>query len=212
MSPIRPSVTGMWVSMREAAELLAEIGINRESARVAMNAGLVGGVRRAGGARLVRERSVRAVIDRARQPPTPTPDHEEARRHGVFVARLGPCRETPEEDWRAWRGADLTAAPEEQRLAASGWWSLNALARAGFRGLAEGGVRQPFVGVLAGIAVVGAEIVGLTQDRESPHGRRCRFELAPPTGDWYAQLEGRQLLASPGPPWVTWPLATASGR
>lgn len=124
-----PSVSAMWVSMREAAELMGRIGINRESARIAMNAGMVGEVRRAGGARLVRERSVRAVIDRARQPPAPTPDLEEARRQGVFVARLGPCRETPEEDWRTWRGADLTAAPEEQRLAASGWWSLNALAR-----------------------------------------------------------------------------------
>ncbi len=190
----------MWVSMREAAELLAEIGINRESARVALHAGLAGEVRRAGGARLVRERSVRAVIDRSRQHPTPTPDLEEAKRHGVFVARLGPCRETPEEDWRTWRGADLTAAPEEQRLAASGWWSIDAVARAGFRGLAQGGVRQPFVGV--------AEIVGLTQDRESLRGRRCRFDLAPPTGDWYEQLRGRQLLTSPGPPWVTWPLAS----
>ena len=188
----------MWVSMREAAELMAEIGINRESARVAMNVGLVGEVRRAGGARLVRERSVRAVIDRARRSPTLTPDLEEAKRQGVFVARLGPCRETPEEDWRTWRGADLSAAPEEQRLAASGWWSLDTVARAGFRGLAGVGARQPFVGVLAGIAVLGAEIVGLTQDRDSPRGRRCRFHLQAPTGDWYAQLDGRQLLTSPG--------------
>lgn len=137
-------------------------------------------IRRAGGAHLVEERSVRAVIDRARRPPVLAPDLEEAERHGVFVARLGPRREAPEDDWRSWRGADLTAPPEEQRLGAAGWWSINPLARAGFRGLAGLGVLQPFVAVVAGIAVVGAEVVGLVQDPESSRAA--------------------------GPPWVTWPL------
>lgn len=188
--------------MREAAGLLSEIGINRESARTALAAGLAGEVRRAGGAHLVEECSVRAVIARAAQQPRPGPALAEALHEGIFTARLGPRRETPDEEWRSWRGADLTRPLEEQLLGAAGWWSISWITRAGYAGLAGAGYLLPFVGVVAGIAVVGAEVTGIIRDPATPRGRRCRFELRP-AGPWYDELRGRQLLTSPGPPWVT---------
>jgi hypothetical protein len=100
----------MWMSMREAAGLLAELGINRESARTALAAGLAGEVRRAGGAHLVEERSVRAVMERATQPPVSGAALAEARQAGIFTARLGPRRETPDEEWRSWRGIAVVGA------------------------------------------------------------------------------------------------------
>lgn len=169
--------------MREAAGLLAELGINRESARTALGAGLAGEVRRAGGAHLVEERSVWAVTERAAQAPVPNSALDDALRTGVFTARLGPRRATPDEGWRSWRGADLAAPEEEQLLAASAWWSLTHVTRAVF-------------------AVLGAEITGVTRDPASSQSRRCRFELAP-SGPWYEELHGRRVLTTPGPPWVT---------
>jgi hypothetical protein len=200
----------MWMSLREAAGLLAGLGINRESARVALGAGLAGEVRRAGGTHLVAERSVKAVIERAGEAPTGTAALEEAWRAGVFTVRLGPRRDTPEDGWRDWRGADLTAPTAEQLLAASGWWAVSWITQAVFVVEARAGFLMPFVGTIAGIAVVGAEITGVTRDPTPARGRWCRFDLRPP-GPWFDDLHGRQLLTAPGPPWVTLPLGRIAG-
>jgi hypothetical protein len=65
-----------------------------------------------------RTTSVRAVIERAHRPVGSEDCYDAARRAGAFVGRLGPRRATPEDDWRSWRGVDLAAPGEEQRLAA----------------------------------------------------------------------------------------------
>lgn len=201
----------MWISMRQAADLLlTDLGINRESARIALTAGLAGEVVPTGGAHLVEEHSVRAVIERAYRPMGSEADYDTARRAGAFVGRLGPRAATPEDVWRTWRGVDLAAPGEEQRLAASGWWQVSIPTRVLLTVRAERGDLIPFMGVVAGLAVVGGEVVSVAGRRPGHDGRWVRFELAE-AGAWFEELRGRRVGPRSGPPWFTWPDRAWSG-
>jgi hypothetical protein len=203
---------GMWISLRRAADLLqTDLGINRESARIALNAGLAGEVVRAGGAHLVEDHSVRAVIERAHRPMGSEDSYDAARRAGAFVGRLGPRRATPEDDWRSWRGVDLAAPGEEQLLAAAGWWQVSIPTRVLLTVRAERGDLVPFIGVVAGLAVVGGEVAGVAGRRPGHDARWLRFDLTLP-GSWFEELQGRRIGPRTGPPWFTWPDGAWSGR
>ena len=173
-------------------------------------AGLAGEVLRARGAHLVEERSVRVVIERAYQPMASEEAYDTARRAGAVVGRLGPRRATPEDDWRSWRGVDLTAPDVQQRLAASGWWQVSIPTRVPLTARAERGDPIPFMGVVAGLAVVGGEVVSVGGRRAGCDGRWLRSGLAE-AGAWFEELRGRRVGPRSGPPWFTWPDRAWSG-
>lgn len=173
--------------MREAATLLSELGINRETARTALAAGLAGEVLRTSSAHLVDERRVKAVIDRARHPVEPSPEWLEACAGEIFVGRIGPDR------------TDLRAPTTEQLAAAGGPWRCSIWTLMWWRVRAERGDRVPFVGLVAGLAVVGGEIAGVTVTPTT--GRpQAHFDLVP-AGAWFDAVRGRRLGPPVGPAW-----------
>ena len=197
MDPETPAL----LSTRESAARLAVLGMDREAARRALHAGLAGPGLRTSGAILYPEDRVDAVVAHALRP---LGDLDPRCDRGMFVGRLGPRTPTPDDDWRAWRGADLTASVAEQLAAASGWWRMSSPTRVLLRARAEREGFVPFAGTVAGIAVVGGEVTDLSS-AGGPSPLSTRLELRP-AGDWFAEVHGRQLwLGSAGGPWYGWP-------
>jgi len=214
----------MLVSAREAARILAEIGLSREQSRRVLHAGLAGPGTRTSGSILYDASRVRALLD---WPHVDEGELADTCPGEVFVARFGPQR-----------GLDLRRPRSDWLDAACCGWDLSMWTRVLLRHRARelGGV--PFVGTVAGFVAFGAEIVGFTLDREpnerQPVERRpgerqpnergsverqgtrkgassllggeralFRLELGDP-GGWFESLRGRRFPTGQGGPWLLW--------
>lgn len=199
--PRRVASCGMMLSAREAADRMACLGMDRETARRALVAGVAGEPLRTRGAHLYETSRVDRVIEDADRPIGPV---SAACADGVFVGRLSRRRPTPEDDWRGWRGADLTAPCSEQRAAASGWWRMSAITAVVLKLRVEASDFVPFVGAVSGLAMLGAEIVDIHTEAVLGRPDRTRFELRA-AGAWFEALAGRRLDGPTGSPWYQWP-------
>jgi len=165
------------ISGREAAAVLAEVGIARRQARQVLSSGLAGMPVATRGAHLYQEE---AVLELASRRPM-TQDEVSAACPGLlFVAR---------------RWVDLLASPEDQVETLTRHWDL------GVRGsnivlVVQTRVRGsvPFVATLCGFVVFGADLRRLMGERG---GRTYRMEVEAP-GDWFEAFRGRRLHYGPG--------------
>ncbi|MBO0842861.1 MAG: hypothetical protein J2O46_06725 [Nocardioides sp.] len=187
----------MEISGREACRRLYEAHlVSRDQARRALAAGLAGAPRRTTGSLRYDADAVDALIAR------PRCSDDVLDRWRPFIARIG--RDRSFEVDRPWA--------EQAEVLAGGWYIPVAtdILLTDHSALAEGEIRHPFVAVLAGWVVFGAEIVGRGPDpgfsgpvtRNRRHGT-TRFELAPPCA-WFESLAGTWLPLEIGPAWTLW--------
>ena len=125
----------MLVTAREAARILAPLGLARETLRRVLACGLAGEGIRTTGALLYDDAAVRALRQRpvlGEWPPT----KEEAERpipppacDGVFVARVGPRKPDPGTR-REWKGVDRSAPWQEQADGVRMWFTISPWVRA----------------------------------------------------------------------------------
>ena len=176
---------------RQAAEQLGALGLDRESARKALLAGVAGPATRAGTTVLYDADRVGELasgehrrIDRLEVEELP-----EACRRGMVVVRLTPRRPDPGPE-RAWQGADLLAPREEQLDAARMWFRMSPWTRVLIRHRAGtgGGAGVPFVATVGTLVVLGADITGV--DAGYPRGAALR--LAEP-GEWFETWRGARF-------------------
>jgi len=203
-----PTVSGMLISAREAARILADLPLDREAVRRLLLAGFAGPVLRAGGASLYDEQRVTALLDTplldwplvTAAPPAPTapPAAASAVPPRVLVARVGPRRPV-DEPLRAWAGADLAAPIVEQRDGARMFWRISPLTRLELRLAIEQQGAFPFVATVSGFVALGADIVAVHQ-----HARGTVLELADPS-EWFHGFAGHRLSTPGGSPWLLWP-------
>jgi len=184
----------MLVSGREAAAILAGIGLDRESARRALLAGVAGEAQRTRGALLYDEAAVkRLLVD-----PVDPDDLGMDCWDGMFVGRVGPRRAAPDEH-RQWRGADLTAPVGEQRDGVRMYWQIAPLTNLCIARMVGKRGFVPFVATVSGFVVLGGDITGLTG---GPHG--VALTLAEPS-EWFDPLRGGRFVTPAGGPWAWWP-------
>lgn len=198
MSAIVPNVTGMeQISGRRAGQMLAEIGIGRETARHLLNAGIAGQPLVTDVAHFYDAERVLAAVERAGV----LDGWTEAAATEMFVGRIGP-RSPDAGPGRTWRGADLSAPLREQLDAVSHPWELSIWKRVLLRSLIERDGFVPFLGALGGVVVVGGEIVGLRSPGPEDVGRPrgTGFELRE-AHDWFLEWQGRRLRLGDGGPW-----------
>ena len=184
----------MLVSGREAAGLLGTIGLEREAARRALLAGVAGPAQRSRGALLYDEASVKQLLVDPVDPGALSMDCWD----GMFVGRVGP-RRAAQDEYRQWRGADLTAAVAEQRDGVRMYWRIAPLTYMCIQRLVERRGFVPFVATVSGFVVVGGNITGL---QGGPRG--VALMLAEPTG-WFEPLRGGRFVTGAGGPWAWWP-------
>ncbi|WP_181313108.1 hypothetical protein [Nocardioides campestrisoli] len=196
-------------SQREACEVLgARCGMDRETARRVLRAGLAGAGVRLRGTVLYEAAEVEAL---ARRPlldlGLPRVCHR-----GTFVARLGARRTVPPERRlrgpdglpQTWRGADLAAAPAEQLRAASGPWRLSPLARVRLTSMVQRQGFVPFVATTGGFVLLGGDLVAARAAEPGRSSSATMLALADP-GDWFDAWRRGRLLTGPGGPWQMWP-------
>jgi hypothetical protein len=166
----------MLISGREARARLEAAGFSSRHARVALDCGLAGIPRRTKAAHLYDRQSVR---DLANRPSIDWRTVFETCPEGIFVAR---------------RALDVTRSHAELvEQASNGWDGLDPWVRVAMSFQIEKLGGLPFVATVAGVVVLGADIVG---------GRpRCGLRLAEP-GEWFERLRGARLSTGPGRPWV----------
>jgi hypothetical protein len=185
------------ISGRRAGQMLAEIGIRRETARHLLNAGVAGQALVTSAAHFYDADRVRAVVDRAGI----LDGWTDAAATEMFVGRIGPRSPDPGPG-RTWRGADVSAPIREQLDAVSQPWALSPWKRVLLRSLIERDGFVPFLGALGGVVVVGGEIVGLgravTDTAGQPRG--TAFDLRE-ARDWFSEWQGRRLQLGDGGPW-----------
>lgn len=180
----------MWVSARQAAEILAEAGLSRRGAVKLLDAGLAGTPVRTSTALLYEEARVRDLLCR---PPVGDGDLGALCPDGLFIAR---------------RDVQVTAPLEEQRDALAGGWRMSPWRVAGLRLELQELAPLPFIATIRGHIVLGATIVDVTGDPARPvptenacsHGVMVRLGLADP-GSWYDALAGGRLIREPNGPW-----------
>ena len=186
-APIAPHPPRHPMTGREAAECLAALGIERESARRALAAGVAGAGVRTRAAVLYDRARVESLVDRAQVPL----DHRDvddlpaACRGGTLVVRLSP-RRPDDGSSRSWQGADTTAPREEQWDAARMWFRMSPWTRVLLRSRASTGRPAPFVATVGGFVVLGADVLGVDVE-----ARGTSLRLGEP-GDWFeCWREGR---------------------
>lgn len=205
--------TSRWLTQRQATEELRFLGIGRDAARSALQAGIAGPPVRIRSAMLYDADAVAAAVGRAANPCKIRSRSDRP----IFVARIAPRTPDPDSTWRSWRGADTTAPVQEQRDAARAWWFLGARTQILTEaiGQAKG---MPFVVTCGGIVVHGAEITGFDADLEQEatqlseprragltgrartYARRATaFTLSDP-GEWFDAQMGRRWMTGPGGP------------
>jgi hypothetical protein len=194
----------MLVSAREAARVLAEVGLTWEQARRLLRAGFAGPGTRTAGSLLYDAAQVRALLN---WPDVDELDLAEACPDELFVARFEPQR-----------SLDLLEPRDRQLKAVRRSWDLSLWTRVRLQHRVRQLGAVPFVGTVGGFVAMGADIVGLTLDRQSGEGpavrkgatsklggdrELIRFELSEP-GEWFETLRGRRLRTGRGGPWILW--------
>jgi hypothetical protein len=167
------------ISERQAASMLAEVGVSRRQSRKLLAAGFAGEPIRTSTASLYDEAQVAALTAR---PVTDLTALDAAFPHGIFVARRAvdvraPRERQVEELARGWRMSPANAI----------WISVH---------LDHEGP-LPFVATTCGFVAFGADIM----DVHLPAPQAADLQLQDP-GEWYASLEGRRLPIGPGAEWV----------
>jgi hypothetical protein len=186
-----PTLLAMLISAREAADLLAPLGIGRESTRRVLAFGLAGPAHETRSARLYDRDRVAALLG---WPPVDLTGLDETVRAGVFVARLGNHVGTLAE-------------------AARGPWRISPWLRTRISMTQERQGFVPLVATIGGFVVLGADITGgvlhapgaATIGRQP--GRTCTFTLTEPRTQprpWFDDFEGHRLPTGPGAAWRWW--------
>jgi hypothetical protein len=142
------------VTERTAAALFADLGIDRETARRVLRAGLVRPVQRMRGVTLYRECELAAFVSRQLVEPPEVTDGV------VVVFRTHPRRADPDSPV-GWSGLDLTAPPAEQLVAArAGGRGMSAVTRTYVSLLAQRDGCVPMLATIGGFVGLAAEIIG----------------------------------------------------
>jgi hypothetical protein len=176
------TAAGGWLTERQARERLGGLGLDPESARRVLKAGLAGPVVRTRGATLYDACRVQQLIERASQSKQAAPEpHME-----TFVARMAPGR------------LDVRLPLEEQLDAVRGGWRLG-IWTAGYLALLGGDQGYfPFLATVGGIVALGAEITGSeSAGRRGGRDARHAFILRP-AGPWFDQWRGVRLATGRG--------------
>jgi hypothetical protein len=198
-SEAAPTVAAMKITGREAGRALSTLGVDRESARRALLAGVAGPGERIGGLLLYDSARVDELISRVSAAPELDLDAlDPICRRGIFAARVGPRREEGSPH-RAWKGADMTAPSSEQLDGIRMWWQMSPFTRVLLKLRVERDGYFPFLATVAGFVVAGADIVGLEPWR--PEGTAfCLREPSP----WFEAFRHRRLPVTKGGPWQFW--------
>jgi hypothetical protein len=206
-SAVASTVPAMKITGREAGRALSALGVDRESARRALLAGVAGPGERIGGLLLYDHARVEELVSRVGARPELDPGAlDPICRRGVFTARVGPRREEAS-PYRAWKGADMTAPTSEQLDGVRLWWQLSTLTRVLLKSRVERDGYFPFLATVAGFVVVGADIVGLEPGR--PEGTAfCLREPSP----WFDTFRVARLPVTQGGPWQFWSPQIAAAR
>ena len=168
---------GMYISGREAATILARVGLSREGSRGALAGGLAGDPIRLKGSLLYEEQRVREL---AARPHTKLSDLSAHCRRGTFVARLNPLAPPP-------IGPGWYVSPWARA------WIHHAISTVGY---------YPFVATISGYVVEGAEIIGAHPHLSGTHVRTSFTTRS--AGEWFHALEGSRFRTGPGGPWLIW--------
>lgn len=191
------------ISAREAASMLATLGLGRGQARRVLDAGLAGRPTRAAGASLYDADNVSALLERRL---LTAGDLDPACQEEMFLARVSP-RAAHGERPPGWRGADLTAPPAEQRAAIRSGWRLSPYARLRIRLRVERDGFMPLVATVCGFVVLGADLVAACPDDERLDAHlsdeRSTVDLEPP-GRWFEPMRAARFVTGPGSPWSLW--------
>jgi hypothetical protein len=173
----------VWITQREAATVLAGIGLGRAQARHLLTSGLAGPVSRISGAMLYDAEQVRGLAARE------FVDDEVLTRvcpRGLYIARL--ARGTTGDATHSWeaRARSLASQPP-----------MTPMTRALIGARITAGGSMPWVVTISGLVAFGAEATSLRRDGSG----RSVFALDPP-GPWFGALDGRWLPTGRGRPWV----------
>jgi hypothetical protein len=197
----------MKITGREAGRLLGDLGVDRESARRALLAGVAGPGERIGGLVLYESARVEELVALVGSAPEPDPRSlAPICRGGIFVARVGPRREESS-PWRTWRGADMTAPMSEQLDAVRRWWHMSPYTRILFEARVERNGYLPFLVTVSGFVVLGADVVAI--DPWRPEG--TSFSLREPSR-WFDPFRHSRLPVTQGGPWQLWSPEMAGAR
>lgn len=178
----RETAAGGWLTERQTRERLGGVGLDPESARRVLVAGLAGPVVRTRAATLYDASLVQQLAERASQPAQALPEpHME-----TFVARMGPGR------------LDVRLPLEEQLDAVRGGWRLGTWT-AGYLTVIRGvHGHLPFLATVGGIVALGAEITG-TESAGRRDGLDARHAfLLRPAGSWFDPWRGVRLATGQG--------------
>lgn len=188
-----------WVSMREAAGILGPTGIDRETTRRLLAAGLAGeGVRLKHSVLYRRDRvealAARPEIPHGGQPGWPHPGPTESLlpeicHAGTFVVRL-PTR--------------APVDPGSWMQTCAGPWQISAYGRVRLQVMVETRGLVPLLATLGGFVVMGADITAVKPCLSARGAIFTRVELAEP-GEWFDQCQGLRFRPHRGQPWWMWP-------
>jgi len=170
----------MWISEREAAARLGEVGLSRRQARLALGAGLADDPIRTSAATLYDAERVDTLV---RRPVVDEGALAELCRGGVLVDRRIV-------DARRARGFGVDVVDE---IAISPWVALE------IRLWVEKKGWFAYVATVCGFVVLGADITGLSPGTGTSTGRRLLLE---PPGPWFAACQGRRWQLGRGPSWL----------
>jgi hypothetical protein len=180
-----PNVLRVWITQREAAFVLAEIGLGRAQARQLLTCGLAGPGLRTSGAVLyeadrVRDLATRAFVDEGTL--------AGACPRGIYVARLARA---------ASFDASLPWSVRAQMVACQPSMPPMTRALIAARVAAIGSI--PWIVTICGFVALGADAVQVMRD----HGGGTAFRLEEP-GPWFDMVEGRCFPTGRGRHWVLW--------
>jgi hypothetical protein len=166
------------LSGRQAAQLLAEVGLNRTRARQVLAAGLAGEPVKTPSALLYDAARVQALVER---PVVTLKDVVTLDLHAILVARgqVDPC-----------------LSRLEQVRALSVAWQINPIVRLSLSMRVEKFGPVPFVATVRGFVAFGAELTAF-----SPRGLDKDDTVSGP-GPWFDALRDRRFPTGRGRPWV----------
>ena len=167
------------ISERQAAGLLAEVGLSRRHARRVLASGLAGSPLITSAATLFDRALVEELVSR----PLCRVDHvDTVCPRGLFIAR---------------RDVDVRETREEQCRTLESGWGLSWLTAAVLGMRVERDGPFPFVATVAGFVAFGGSIEALSSDGAGG----VRLHLGPP-GQWFSGMARAALVTGPGRDWI----------
>jgi len=170
----------VYVTARQAAELLGHAGLSRSAARRLLATGVAGEPVPIAGARLYERAVIEALVRRRRIAPEPE-ELPELCRQGVMVAR--------------------TAARPDPLEAARGPLRMSLSTRFVLAHLIDAQGALPLVVTVSSFVLAGAEVVG---GQSAPGGMNRMVLDLQPAGEWFDTFRDRVFRTPPGNPWLMW--------